>query len=110
LVHPSVREGFLLYSRMDGRDAPHPIFADTGWPCSQRGRDPLPGGSTKQPTHWTYLGMNEQNEWKQYFWERGCSAGPFYDFGNQGVLPMDCKVLQWQRYTVFGEWRHRVGN
>jgi hypothetical protein len=135
LVHPSVREGFLLYSRMDGWDPPHAIFADTGWPCCQRGRDPKPGGSTKQailedldariprwfsgriwlyytlrPTHWTYLGMNEQNEWKQYFWERGCSAGPFYDFGNQAVLPMDCKVLQWQRYTVFGEWRPRVGN
>jgi hypothetical protein len=135
LVHPSVREGFLLYARMDGWETPPAVFTDTGWPCCQRGRDPMPGGSTERaivedldarvprgfsgrvwlyyttrPTHWTYLGMNEQNIWKQYFWERGCSAGPYFAFENQGICPMDCKNLQWQRYTVFGEWRPRVGN
>ena len=135
LVHPSVREGFLLYTRMDGWKAPQAIFADTGWPCCQRGRDPMPGGSTEKaivedldariprgfsgriwlyyttrPTHWTYVGMNEQNTWKQYFWERGCTAGPYFAFENQGICPMDCKHLQWQRYTVFGEWRPRVGD
>jgi hypothetical protein len=135
LVHPSVREGFLLYARMNGWKAPPAIFADTGWPCCQRGRDPMPGGSTEQaivqdldariprgfsgrvwlyyttrPTHWTYVGMNEQNTWKQYFRERGCSAGPYYAFENQGICPMDCNHLQWQRYTVFGEWRPRVGD
>jgi hypothetical protein len=135
LVHPSVREGFLLYSRVDKWEAPPAIFADTGWPCCQRGRDPMPGGSTERaivedlnaripqgfsgriwlyyttrPTHWTYVGMNEQNTWKQYFWERGCSAGPYFAFENQGICPMDCKHLQWRRYTVFGEWRPRVGD
>lgn len=135
VVHPSVREGFLLYTRMYGWNDPPAIFADTGWPCCQRGRDPMPGGSTEQailddldakiprgfsgrvwlyyttrPTHWAYVGMNEQNTWKQYFWQRGCTAGPYFAFENQGICPMDCKHLQWQRYTVYGEWRPRVGD
>ncbi len=129
LVHASVREGFLLYAHMDGWEAPPAIFSDTGWPCCQRGRDPMPGASTDQavlrdldariprgftgrvwlyytnrPTHWSYVGKNEQYAWKRYFWERGCSRGPYFLFENQGISPMDCKDLQWQRYTVFGDW------
>ena len=119
LVHPSVREGFLLYSRMYGWRTPPVIFTDTGWPCCQRGQDPKPGGSTEQailedlhgrvpqgfssrawlyyttrPTQWTYVGMKEQDTWKKYFWERGCLAGPYFAFENQAISPMDCQRLR----------------
>lgn len=119
LVHPSVREGFLLYARMFGWKAPPAIFTNTGWPCCQRGRDPKPGGSTERaimedlegrvprgfssrawlyyttrPTQWTYVGMKEQDAWKKYFWERGCLAGPYFAFENQAISPMDCQRLR----------------
>ena len=48
LVHPSVREGFLLYARMFGWKEPPVIFTNTGWPCCQRGIDPMPGGATER--------------------------------------------------------------
>lgn len=119
LVHPSVREGFLLYARMFGWKAPQAIFTNTGWPCCQRGIDPMPGGSTERavmedlrgrvprefsnrawlyyttrPTQWTYVGMKEQDSWKKFFWERGCLAGPYFAFENQAISPMDCQRLR----------------
>jgi hypothetical protein len=119
LVHPSVREGFLLYSRMFGWKTPPAVFTNTGWPCCQRDQDPKPGGSTgaaiaedlearvppgfhgrawlyytTRPTQWTYVGMKEQDAWKKYFWERGCLAGPYFAFENQAISPMDCQRLK----------------
>lgn len=125
LVHPSVREGFLLYAAIDGWKAPPAIFGDTGWPCCQRGRDPKPGGSTEKdivedldariprdfrgriwlyattrPTQWTYVGMKEQDVWKRYFWDRGCTAGSYFKFENQGISPMDCTGLRPRQYNL----------
>jgi Dolichyl-phosphate-mannose-protein mannosyltransferase len=119
LVHPSVREGFLLYARMFDWQTPSIVFTNTGWPCCQRGQDPKPGGSTERaivedldgrvprgfsgrawlyyttrPTQWTYVGMKEQDAWKKYFWERGCLAGPYFAFENQAISPMDCQRLR----------------
>jgi hypothetical protein len=119
LVHPSVREGFLLYAGMLAWKTPPAIFANTGWPCCQRDQDPKPGGSSEQailedlagriprgfsgtawlyyttrPTQWTYVGMKEQDTWKKFFWERGCLAGPHVAFENQAISPMNCQRLR----------------
>ena len=120
LVHPSVREGFLLYARMfgwqmrrprssriqDGRAAretriPSPAVRPNG-PSWKIWRAEFPADSpsrawlfyTTRPTQWTYVGMKEQDAWKKFFWERGCLAGPYFAFENQAISPMDCQRLR----------------
>ncbi len=116
LVHACCKEGFLLYSKMDGWDAPHILFGDTGWPCCARGKDSRPGVSTEaavirdldtmiprgysgrvlapvpptRPTHWSYVGLDEGDLWRKHLWERGCPPGPYMRFENLAVSPMDC--------------------
>jgi hypothetical protein len=46
LVHAASREGFRLYSAMDGWPAPPPVYGDTGWPCCARGKTAGTGCST----------------------------------------------------------------
>jgi mannosyltransferase len=115
LVHACCKEGFLLYSGMDGWNSPRLLFGDTGWPCCARGKDARPGRSTElavtgdldakiprgysgriwllfttRPTHWSYVGLNEGELWRKHLWERGCPPGPYLRFENLAVSPMDC--------------------
>jgi hypothetical protein len=115
LVHACCKEGFELYASMYGWQAPPVIYGETGWPCCARGKDARPGASTKQkvfqdldskipqgfsgriwlvyttrPTHWAYVGLDEAYLWTVHVWERGCPAGPTFDFGNLTVVPMNC--------------------
>jgi hypothetical protein len=115
LVHACCKEGFLLYSAMDGWNPPRVLYGDTGWPCCVRGKNARPGRSTEsaviadldaqiprgysgriwllfttRPTHWSYVGLNEGELWRKHLWERGCPPGPYLRFENLAVSPMDC--------------------
>jgi len=115
LVHACCKEGFELYAAMYGWQKPPVIYGETGWPCCARGKDARPGASTKQaalqdldskiprgfsgriwllyttrPTHWAYVGLDEGNLWRNHVWDRGCPPGPYFDFGNLTVSPMNC--------------------
>jgi hypothetical protein len=115
LVHACCKEGFDLYANMDGWQMPPVIYGETGWPCCARGKDARPGRSTKKaalqdldskmprgltgrvwlfyttrPTHWAYVGLDEGNLWRNHLWDRGCPPGPYFDFGNLTVSPMNC--------------------
>ncbi len=115
LVHACCKEGFLLYSAMDGWNPPHVLFGDTGWPCCARGKDARPGTSsaasviqdldskippgysgrvwllyTTRPTHWSYTGLDEGDLWRKHLWDRGCPPGPYFRFANLAVSPMNC--------------------
>jgi hypothetical protein len=114
LVHAASKEGFLLYSAMDGWQ-PNAIFGDTGWPCCVPGKDGRPHASTEQavladldskipsgfsgriwlffttrPSQWTYVGLDEGELWRKHLWERGCPPGPYFRFENLALSPMDC--------------------
>ena len=115
LVHAAAREGFRLYSAMDGWGGPPPIYGSTGWPCCARGKNALPGRSTEasvvtdidtmippgfsgkvwlfystRPSHWSYVGMNEGNLWRKHVWARGCPPGTYIPLKNLAISPMDC--------------------
>ena len=112
LVHPSVIEGFKLYTAMEGWHDHHAIYGDTGWPCCARGRiststisaltDDLdrkvPRGFTgriwlfysARHTHWVYVGQDEGQLWRNHLWDRGCPPGPYLNFENVVITAMDC--------------------
>jgi hypothetical protein len=115
LVHPSLREGFLLYTAILGWNAKPVIYGDTGWPCCPRGR---PAGSdistpekiradldskiprdfhgriwlfyTNRPTHWAYVRVEDSKLWQNYFWSRDCRPDLYIRFANLGLTPMTC--------------------
>jgi hypothetical protein len=115
LVHPSLQEGFLLYSAMQGWTAKPVIYADTGWPCCPRGR---PAGVdistpekirrdldakiprdfhgriwlfyTNRPLHWNYVRVEDSILWQNYFWSRDCRPELYIRFANLGLTPMTC--------------------
>ena len=115
LVHPSLREGFLLYTAMQGWTAQPVIYGDTGWPCCARGR---PAGVdistpekirrdldakiprdfhgriwlfyTDRPTHWAYVRVEDSKLWQNYFWRRNCRPDLYIRFANLGLTPMTC--------------------
>jgi len=115
LVHPSLREGFLLYTAMQGWTAKPVIYGDTGWPCCPRGRPPGPDVSspekiqrdldakiprdfhgrlwlfyTDRPTHWAYVRVEDSKLWQNYFWSRDCRPELYIRFANLGLTPMKC--------------------
>jgi hypothetical protein len=115
LVHPSVIEGFKLYTAMEGWHDHHAIYGDTGWPCCVRNKISTPGSSTvralsedldrKVPrgftgriwlfysarhTHWTYVGLDEGQLWRNHLWDRSCPPGPYLNFENMVITAMDC--------------------
>ncbi len=115
LVHAAAREGFLLYSAMRGWSGPLPVYGNTGWPCCARGKNALPGQSSEaavvadinqmipphfsgtiwlfyptRPSHWDYVGRDEGNLWRKLTWEKGCPPGPYLDFHNLAISPMNC--------------------
>jgi hypothetical protein len=119
LVHASSKEGFLLYSRMDGWNPPNVLYGNTGWPCCARGKNGRPGVSTARavsrdlyamiprgysgriwilhttrPSHWSYVGLNEGELWHDDLLDRGCLAGPFLRFENLAITPIDCVDAQ----------------
>ena len=115
LVHPSLREGFLLYTAMQGWTAKPVIYGDTGWPCCPRGK---PAGVdvstpekirrdldakiprdfhgriwlfyTDRPTHWAYVRVEDSKLWQNYFWSRNCRPELYIRFANLGLTPMTC--------------------
>jgi hypothetical protein len=115
LVHPSLREGFLLYTAIQGWTAKPVIYGDTGWPCCPRGR---PAGVdistpekirrdldskiprdfhgriwlfyTNRPLHWDYVGVEDSKLWQNYFWSRDCRPELYIRFANLGLTPMAC--------------------
>ena len=115
LVHPSLEEGFLLYTAMQGWTAKPVIYGDTGWPCCPRGR---PAGVdistpekirrdldskiprdfhgriwlfyTNRPTHWAYVLVEDSKLWQNYFWSRDCRPDLYIRFANLGLTPMTC--------------------
>ena len=115
LVHPSLQEGFLLYTAMQGWTAKPVIYADTGWPCCPRGR---PAGVdvstpekirrdldakiphdfhgriwlfyTNRPLHWDYVRVEDSILWQNYFWSRDCRPELYIRFANLGLTPMAC--------------------
>ena len=114
VVHPSLREPFLLYALMRKWSGPEPIFGTTGWPCcipdhkarerhseSEVGKalDSLIPNNfrgrvwllyTTRPPHWDYVGMKEGDGWRKHLWERGCPPGDYQVFQNVAVSPMEC--------------------
>jgi hypothetical protein len=115
LVHPSLREGFLLYTAMQGWTARPVIYGDTGWPCCPRGRPPGVDISTPEkiqrdldakiprdfhgriwlfytdrPLHWAYVRVEDSKLWQDYFWSRNCRPELYIRFANVGLTPMQC--------------------
>jgi hypothetical protein len=112
LVHPSVIEGFKLYTAMEGWHDHPVIYGDTGWPCCARGRIStssvgaltddidrmVPRGFTgriwlfysARHTHWVYVGQDEGQLWRNHLWDRGCPPGPYLNFENMVITAMDC--------------------
>jgi len=118
LVHPSLQEGFLLYTAMQGWTARPVIYGDTGWPCCPRGR---PAGMdistpekirhdldakiprdfhgriwlffTNRPLHWDYVRAEDSKLWQEYFWNRDCRPELYIRFANLGLTPMTCTIL-----------------
>jgi hypothetical protein len=115
LVHPSLREGFLLYTAMQGWNAKPVIYGDTGWPCCPRGRPPGVDVSTPEkiqrdldakiprdfhgriwlfytdrPLHWAYVRVEDSKLWQNYFWSRNCRPELYIRFANLGLTPMKC--------------------
>ena len=116
LVHPSLREGFLLYSAIQGWTARPVIYGDTGWPCCPRGRpagvdlatpdsirhdldEKIPSDFhgriwlfyTNRPLHWAYVGVEDSKLWQAYFWARNCRPELYIRFANLGLTPMRCE-------------------
>lgn len=115
LVHASLREGFLLYTAIQGWTARPVIYGDTGWPCCPRGKQAGPDVSTPEqvrrdldakiprdfhgriwlfytdrPLHWDYVRVYDPKLWQNYFWSRNCSAELYIRFANLGLVPMRC--------------------
>jgi len=115
LVHPSIQEGFLLYTAMQGWTARPAIYGDTGWPCCPRGRAPgldistpekirhdldikIPPDFhgriwlfyTNRPLHWEYVHVEDSKLWQNYFWSRNCRPELYIRFANLGLTPMAC--------------------
>jgi hypothetical protein len=115
LAHSEAREGVLFYARREGWSKHQVIFGDTGWPCCPRDKEAWPHFSTRdavihdldskiprgfhgriwllystRPTHWQYTGLDEGDLWRRHVWENGCPPGPYFDFQNLAVSPMDC--------------------
>jgi len=115
LVHASLREGFLLYTAMQGWTAKPVIYGDTGWPCCPRDRPPgldistpekirhdldakIPRDFhgwiwlfyTNRPLHWAYVRVEDSNLWQNYFWSRDCRPELYIRFANLGLTPMTC--------------------
>jgi len=115
LVHASLREGFLLYSAIEGWTAPPVIYGDTGWPCCPRDRPSGPDTATPdkvnrdlddkvprdfhgriwlfytdRPLHWDYLHAYDPKIWQNYFWSRNCRPQVYIRFANLGLVPMNC--------------------
>jgi hypothetical protein len=115
LVHASLREGFLLYTRMQGWTAPPVVYGDTGWPCCPRDQPSGPDTATPdkvlrdldakiprdfhgriwlfytdRPLHWDYVRAYDPKIWQNYFWSRNCRAELYIRFANLGLVPMTC--------------------
>jgi hypothetical protein len=118
LVHASLREGFLLYTAIQGWSAKPVIYGDTGWPCCARGRAPGRDISTPEkirhdldskiphdyhgriwlfytnrPFHWRYVRVDDSKLWQNYFWSRNCRPELYIRFANLGLTPMTCGAL-----------------
>jgi len=115
LVHASLREGFLLYTAIQGWTAKPVIYGDTGWPCCPRGKQAGPNVSTPdevlrdinakvphdfhgriwlfytdRPLHWDYVRVYDPKLWQNYLWSRNCRPSVYIRFPNLGLTPMDC--------------------
>jgi hypothetical protein len=115
LVHPSVIEGFKLYTRMEGWHDHHAIYGDTGWPCCLRDKIAPPGASTERAvaddldrkiprgfsgrvwmlysgrhSHWVWAGLDEGVVWRAHMTEEGCPPGPYRVLANLPVSAMEC--------------------
>jgi hypothetical protein len=115
LVHASLREGFLLYTAIEGWKAPPVIYGDTEWPCCPRGKQTGPDVSTPEdvfrdldakvprdfqgriwlfytdrPLHWDYVHVYDPQLWQNYFWSRNCRPELYIRFANLGLVPMRC--------------------
>jgi Dolichyl-phosphate-mannose-protein mannosyltransferase len=115
VVHAECREGFRFYAARLGWRPRHVVFGDTGWPCCARGEPSGPGNSRERdvvadldsliphgyrgrlwllystrPTQWSYTGLDEGKVWRSHVWAAGCPPGPYYEFANLAVTPMDC--------------------
>lgn len=116
LVHPSVIEGWRLYTTMQGWRDPHVVFGDTGWPCCARGKSALPNSSSAaavnrdidrmappgfsgrvwlfysaRSSHWIYVGNDEGLLWRKLFVERGCPSMADFHLRNVAISEMDCR-------------------
>jgi hypothetical protein len=118
LVHPSVLEGFKLYTAIEGWHDHPPIYGDTGWPCCRRDMVATHFSSTERAlsedldrkvprgftgrvwlfysarhTHWMYVGLDEGELWREHLWSRGCPpTGPYLKLQNLAISAMDCPV------------------
>lgn len=118
LIHASEREGFRFEEAVHGWQGPSPQFGDTGWPCCPRGKNAQPGNSrlasvieevqrlipagyrgrvwlfyTNRPSHWTYTGLDEGDQWRKILWEQGCPPDDQGGWSAIGLSLMDC----WQK-------------
>jgi hypothetical protein len=117
LVHPSIIEGFKLYTTMEGWHDNHAIYGDTGWPCCRRGGIATHLASTERAvfadldrkipsgfsgrvwmmysarhTHWVWAGLDEGELWRAHLTDRGCPPGPYLVLENIAISAMDCQA------------------
>lgn len=113
LIHADARQGFELYSAIDGWEQER-RYGDTGWPCCARGRAVVKSSEAavradlarllpaeyrgrlwlvyaNRPLHWKYLGLDEGDLWRRAAWDRGCEPTRYRDEGAIVISEMNCK-------------------
>jgi hypothetical protein len=115
LVHASVREGFRLYTAMEGWRDNHARFGSTGFPCCARNRNALPDSSdagnvqadidrmvpsgykgrlwlfySDRHSHWVYVGMDESALWIDDLRRRSCRIDGTTRMQNVAITPAVC--------------------
>ncbi len=109
LVHASVKEGFKLYTRMNGWNHFPAEYGDTGYPCCRRAVRTTPNAAadldrivpdrwggrvwlfySTRPSHWAYVGVDEGQLWVRALQAKGCGPVIYHTWPNLAVAVASC--------------------
>lgn len=105
-VHSSVKEGFKLYTRMEGPARGQVVYGNTGYPCCRRGPPAARATAGDVPAvrgriwlffstrraHWDYVGADESRVWRDALRARGCATGEVHELPDLEISRFDCPL------------------